>query len=845
MISSSPYEPGPASASHGTGSAEASPDEQGIELVSQLGRRSSGISLAQICEIVSDDKFDTGTYGVLELRDGFFDATFIKQSPPPMAHETMQDAKKEADQETRRGVLLKQWRDDVEALFKTVATTGAGICLLKSFVAYYAAYILCLVPAVRNWLGRYHYLVAVSVIINHPARPFGAQLDGTVMTVVGVALGLGWGVLGLLVSTSTHGARIGYGGILALFLGLLMTACALVRAFFIRFYQSLLCAGIAVMFVTLAETSSARIYWDKLLSFAVPWLVGQAIALVVNCLVFPDAGARALATTMNASFLVMLDALAESRRHDDDGLRQRLMQVFVNVSQACRDMKLDVSITRFKPDDVGQLRNLMQTVIRSLLSLRAQTCLLVDADKQVVDGAGPTEASNGHGEESKRVIEEVRAPTCRLLECTAEGLRACHAAIMDLGSHRKTLGPPSEVSANIGLALPPLQQAQTNLAAVESALVSKTMPDALKRDSDVVGLFVFARHVHETAASVEKLMAKVQEMQRECKSPRLHLPSYPLKKALYRTNAQVRHDRGGVTAGIYHITFAEIARLLNKIKLRKHEPLSNKEDDDEGLRPRISHATMDADTDHGVTTGSGIPFKMWRVLHRLQGFETKYAFKVCLMCVLLSVPSFVDACKHWWDKYECWWAVAMSWIVMHPQVGGNLQDFAVRACLAIVGAAWSGAAYAAGGGNAYVMAVFAALYMPPMLYRFTLTSHPRSGLVGCMSFTVISLSLLTRSHEASPVLLAVLQGVVFLVGTTVPIVVNWALWPFVARHELRSALSTMMFFMSVVYRSVVGRYVYFEEGKEPTAGEVEKSEILEGRLREGFVRIRQLLVSLY
>ncbi|PHH58933.1 hypothetical protein CDD82_2605 [Ophiocordyceps australis] len=249
---------------------------------------------------------------------------------------------------------------------------------------------------------------------------------------------------------------------------------------------------------------------------------------------------------------------------------------------------------------------------------------------------------------------------------------------------------------------------------------------------------------------------------------------------------------------------------------------------------------MDADTDHGVTTGNGIRYKIWRVLHRLEGFETKYAFKVCLVCVLLSVPSYLDASKGWWDKYECWWAVAMSWIVMHPQIGGNLQDFVMRASLAILGAAWSGAGYAAGGGNPYVMAVFAAVYMPPMLYRFTLTSHPRSGLVGCMSFTVISQSLVT-SRDASPVLLAVLQGVVFLVGTTVPIVVNWALWPFVARHELRSALSTMMFFMSVVYRSVVGRYVYFEQGKEPTPAEVERSEILEGRLREGFVRIRQLL----
>ena len=45
------------------------------------------------------------------------------------------------------------------------------------------------------------------------------------------------------------------------------------------------------------------------------------------------------------------------------------------------------------------------------------------------------------------------------------------------------------------------------------------------------------------------------------------------------------------------------------------------------------------------------------------------------------------------------------------------------------------------------------------------------------------------------------MGLAFLVGTVVPIVVNWVLWPFVARHELRFALSSMMFFMSIIYRS--------------------------------------------
>ncbi|KAG5980102.1 hypothetical protein E4U55_004397 [Claviceps digitariae] len=51
-----------------------------------------------------------------------------------------------------------------------------------------------------------------------------------------------------------------------------------------------------------------------------------------------------------------------------------------------------------------------------------------------------------------------------------------------------------------------------------------------------------------------------------------------------------------------------------------------------------------------------------------------------------------------------------------------------------------------------------------------------------------------------------------------------------------------MIFMSILYRNVVAKYVYFRDGKEPTAEDIQRSEMLEGRLREGFVRIRQLLV---
>lgn len=270
-------------------------------------RQSSTVSLNQIEQIVSDDKIDTETYGVSELREGFFDALFLKPTVTPSA-ELREHAKTTLPRAFDKGNplspkhFMSRQIHELHSLLNRVTTTRAGIRLLKSFSAFFIAYILCLVPVIRDWLGRYSYIMVVSVILNHPARTVGSQVDGAIMTTVGTAAGLGWGVIALLLSTSTLAASAGFGGILAMFMAVFMAVIAWVRSFFVKFHQAVLCAGIAITFTTLAETSSRDIEWSKLLSYGLPWVMGQVIALVVNCLVFPDAGARPLANVINKFF---------------------------------------------------------------------------------------------------------------------------------------------------------------------------------------------------------------------------------------------------------------------------------------------------------------------------------------------------------------------------------------------------------------------------------------------------------------------------------------------------------------------------------------------------------------
>ncbi|KAI1502156.1 hypothetical protein F5X99DRAFT_418069 [Biscogniauxia marginata] len=790
------------------------------------------------------------TYGVAELRDSFFDAIFSQPEDIDANHlmeqaeKTLPYAFRKKDPLSLSNFLPKQWHE-VQGVVRRVTTTRAGIKLIKSFLAFFIAYVLCLIPSVRTRLGRYDYIMVISTIINHPGRTLGAQVDGTILTIIGTATGLGWGAFGLWVSTSTVAARLGYGGILASFLFLYIFIISCLRSYYIRTYQLVICAGIAITYTCLAEVSSTQVSWSKLFAYGVPWLLGQAISLFVCSTIAPDAGARPLAVSLHQTFEVMLDGLT-TMGVDNLRRRRRLTQAFVGMSQAYRDLVIDFSITLFDPKDILVLRNLIQGVIRALLSLKTETRMFDSLEKDLSNTVGrswPTldefvvnmNEKLPENSEKKELLKFVASnladPTERLLSSMKSGLQVCDAVLMDMCGHRQYLGPPKDVSSDIPGALVKLRKRIIVFDnCQDSILASDRLPPTYTEFPEVVKLFAFCRPVHQAATSIDALLVKVNQMQqRQPKHPKFHLPSYPFWKALHRTSAQVRHDRGGVTAGSYFKSFNDIAKLIQKIKSRDFQPLPEAGKTLDGERD-TSYATMTASEleDDVSVQKNRKRHKIWSALHRMQGFETRFGLKTAATISLLAIPAWLTRSSSWWDNYEVW-------------TGGNVQDLFTRALCAVLGSLWAGLSYAAGNGNPIVVGVFAVIFMLPMIYRYTQSAHPRSGIVGCIAFTVVSLSELTAEGKPSPAAIAATRGVSIMIGVVASVLVNWILWPFVARHDLRKATAAMIFYCSIIYRSIVSRYVYYEEGHEPTKEDIHGSEILEGRLREGFVRLRQLM----
>ena len=534
------------------------------------------------------------------------------------------------------------------------------------------------------------------------------------------------------------------------------------------------------------------------------------------------------------------------------GFRERkLAWQFVNVSQAVRDFTLEFTVSRFLPDDVVSVRNLIQGVIRSTLAITPDPTLFEEFDPLPEPGLEDETGSAQlgfihHLERSKQTICQIlKEPTKKLMDAMHMSIIRADEMILTIGGQRAA----KNESHLLSQALNKLRNAKESFDSADTILLAHPhLSSEYAKSPDVIQLFLFVHPVRQAADKVEALVAKVFEMQQAKTKWRVRAPSYPFHKAIMRTNAQVRHDRGGLTAGYYFRTKKQLDRTMAELQSSAYIPAArhaaggpSSEDAPEQL-PVLGEYQKEQEYNHGKNSGKApFRYRAWEVLHRLQGFESRFALKVTLVTTLLSIPAWLPQSRGWWNDNEIWWTVVTVWMMMHPRVGGTFQDLAVRAFCAAIGAIWGGLAYAADNGDPYVMAVFAAIYMIPMLYRFTQSSHPRSGVVGCLSFIVVSLSAYTADGYPSVVTIAWTRGVAFIVGLVAALIVNWILWPFVARHELRKSLSSMMLHSAILYRGVIAKYIYYAQGEEPGPKDIARSEMLEGRLREGFVRMEQLM----
>lgn len=182
---------------------------------------------------------------------------------------------------------------------------------------------------------------------------------------------------------------------------------------------------------------------------------------------------------------------------------RRLAQTFVNLSQAYRDLVLDFSITLLRPSDVRVLRNRMQGVVRTLLSLKHDTRLfeLAEEPESDVDTKQPGYSKDfvvnidekpgmwetpTERETMRFVAGHLADPTRDLLYAIQVSIQSCDAVLMDMCGHRRYLGPPAGISGDIPGSLVKLRKKMIAFSRCQDDVLASDRLHATRVDSPEV-----------------------------------------------------------------------------------------------------------------------------------------------------------------------------------------------------------------------------------------------------------------------------------------------------------------------------------------------------------------------
>lgn len=120
--------------------------------------------------------------------------------------------------------------------------------------------------------------------------------------------------------------------------------------------------------------------------------------------------------------------------------------------------------------------------------------------------------------------------------------------------------------------------------------------------------------------------------------------------------------------GSYFRSFNEIEELIALTASKEYEPLSRRGDiganNLEKMRSTMTAAEIE---DESPSKPARLGKSIWNVMHRAQGFETRFGLKTTAVISLLAVPAWLSQSNGWWDYYEAWWAVIMAWLIMAPR----------------------------------------------------------------------------------------------------------------------------------------------------------------------------------
>ncbi|KAK6518548.1 hypothetical protein TWF506_005686 [Arthrobotrys conoides] len=165
-----------------------------------------------------------------------------------------------------------------------------------------------------------------------------------------------------------------------------------------------------------------------------------------------------------------------------------------------------------------------------------------------------------------------------------------------------------------------------------------------------------------------------------------------------------------------------------------------------------------------------------------------YALKLAIGAMLLSWPAFVPEFSNFFYTYRGLWVIVIYILVFENSVGTSVQVFAYRTVGTISGSLWGYAAWSAGRGNPYVIAVM--LYFGFLIgfYIQLNTRYVKAGMVLTISMVVVSvgtsIDYIPGTVRGTALENFLKRAVAMIIGGSGALIVQTVIFPVKARVKL-------------------------------------------------------------
>lgn len=407
-------------------------------------------------------------------------------------------------------------------------------------------------------------------------------------------------------------------------------------------------------------------------------------------------------------------------------------------------------------------------------------------------------------------------------------------------------------------------------------------------------VFFFIFSMREIALELEEMAQNMRDLQMKTqteinsnpnqtkKRKKFYMPQITIqtwRKWVHSNSHQNVKDRGGYT---YHYLYSNMPReSAPKNALDEYELTQYKKNDNSSIASSMSsdvrgeehnpgdNATLkkretatgnlgDKD-DRAFELESGIPvneknqekkvppllrfrYKLWLCVRYVQGYDFKFALKMCFAVGILTLPVYIPGYYEWYNAIRGQWAALTVIMVMSPTSGGTLSSGLWRLVGTLVGAFTAWAIMEIDDSTAYLLSGFSFFFALPSFYIHFSTSYSKVAIIVLTTYIVIGFGqYLTPNYYETISERVWLRTATLVVGLVTALILNWMVWPFIARDAVRKNLGSTIGDLGDYYSYVMGTFLYHDEMVPPTEGDYKKAIKIEKKMEKILDTCNELL----